>query len=440
MAVITHGPIATPGKSVRLQMGLAYGALFLLVVVMGGLAAMVNLSGAVVTGGHLVVATYPKAVQHLKGGIVAEIEVANGDRVHQGDLLIRLDDTQTKAMLGIVSNRLDEMRSREARLSAEIAGSASVAFPQDLLDRAEREPEVALLISAERNLFEARRSSLTRKREQLGQRIEQLRREIEGLKAQSAGKATEMELIRKEASGVRELVGKELLSVTRLNALEREEARLVGETGVLVSSIAQTEGRIVETDLQILQLDDDLRSEAAADIRQVQAEIAEFSERRIAAEDDLKKMDIMAPQDGVVHQLSVHAPGAVVTPGTPILTVVPVSDSLIAEVRILPQDIDQLSPGQEATLRFSAFHHATTPEIKGRIEQVSADLTVDQRSGMGYYVARIGLEPEEVAKLGAVTLVPGMPVEAFIRTTDRTILSYLLKPASDQFARAFREE
>lgn len=427
-------------RSVKSLLVLAYGTLFLLIGGLGGLAATISLSGAVVAVGHLVVSSYPKAVQHLEGGTVAEIDVSNGDRVTAGEVLIRLDGTQIKASLGIVNRRLDEMMAREARLTAEIEGAERITFPEELMARAAEKPDVARLVKAEENLFSARRLSLSRKKEQLAQRVQQLRKEIEGLEAQTKGKQQEIGLIQKELSGVRDLVSKELLSVTRLNALEREEARLTGEMGGLISSIAQSNGRIAETELQILQQDDDLRSEAATDIRQVQAEIGEFAERKVAGEDQLENIEIRAPQDGVVHQLSIHAAGAVVAPGTPIMTIVPVGDALIAEVQIQPQDIDQLQPGQPATLRLSAFNMATTPEIAGTVGQISADLSTDQRTGVGYYTARIALETSEVAKLGNLALVPGMPVEAFVRTGDRTILSYLMKPATDQMSRAFREE
>ena len=429
-----------PGRQMRLLMTVAYAALFLLIVAVAGLAAGISLSGAVISSGHLVVASYPKTVQHLKGGTVADIEVKNGDRVTAGEVLIRLDDTQTRASLAIVAKRLDEMTVRAARLTAELTGQPSVTYPDAITARSDAEPAVAQLIAAEDNLFAARKSSLSRKKDQLKQRIDQLRQEIEGLSAQQTGKEQEIALIRKELTGVRDLVSKEYLSVTRLNALEREEARLTGERGGLISSVAQSRGRIAETELQILQLDDDQRSEAATTLREVQAEIAEYTERRIAAEADLKNIDIRAPQDGLVHQLAVHAAGAVVTPGEPILTIVPVSDDLVAEVRITPQDIDQLQPGQSASLRFSAFNQATTPTIEGHVSQIAADLTVDQRSGLSYYVARITFDAEQLARLGSVTLVPGMPVEAFVKTGDRTILSYLMKPMADQFNRAFREE
>ncbi len=416
----------------------AYLTLFLLVVCLGGMAATITLSGAVVTSGRLVVASYPKPVQHLKGGTVAALFVANGDGVKANQLLIRLDDTQTRANLGIVETRLKELKVRAVRLLAEESGTSALAFPPALSEAAAHDPEMARLIDGETRLFEARRLSQTRRKDQLDQRIAQLGQQIEGLNAQIEGKRKEAALVDKEASGVGQLVGQQLLSVTRLHDLQSQSARLEGELGGLLSSVAEAKGKITETELQRLQVDDDVKSQSASDLREAQSQIAEYEERAIAARDDLAHIEIRAPQDGIVQDLTVHTSGAVISPGTPIMTIVPVQDNLLAEVRIAPQDIDQIYEGQTATMRFSAFNQRTTPEIDGRVVQISPDLTIDQKTGTGFYLVRVAPEASEIPKLGAVKLLPGMPVEAFVKTGDRTILSYLMKPATDQIARAFR--
>lgn len=440
MTSIAQGQATASGSqpSTRGLVAAAYLTLFLLVVCLGGMAATISLSGAVVTSGRLVVASYPKPIQHLKGGTVAELLVANGDSVKTDQPLLRLDDTQTRANLGIVEKRLKELKVRAARLLAEEGGRETLTFPRDLTERAATDPDMASLMDGEQRLFEARRLSQSRRKDQLDQRIAQLGQQIEGLNAQIEGKRKEAALVSKEASGVGQLVGQQLLSVTRLHDLQSQSARLEGELGGLISSVAEARGKITETELQRLQIDDDVKSQSASDLREVQGQIAEYEERAIAARDDLAHIEIRAPQDGIVQDLTVHTNRAVITPGSPIMTIVPVQDNLLAEVRIAPQDIDQIFEGQKATLRFSAFNQRTTPEITGHVVQISPDLTIDQKSGAGFYLVRLAPEETETSKLGAVRLMPGMPVEAFVKTVDRTILSYLLKPATDQIERAFR--
>ena len=228
------------------------------------------------------------------------------------------------------------------------------------------------------------------------------------------------------------------MQIQRVTALERDAARLEGERGQLIASIAQAKGKITETELQILQIDQDLRSEVAKELREIQGKIAELVERKVAAEDQLKRIDIRAPQDGMVHQSTVHTVGGVITAGEPIMLIVPEADELTVEAKVAPQDIDQVRVGQTAVLRFSAFNQRTTPELNGVVSRVSADLTTDQRTGAAYYAVRITLSESEIARLEGLQLVPGMPVEAFIQTGERTVLSYLMKPFTDQITRSFR--
>ncbi len=417
-----------------------YAALALLIVGLGGMAASISLAGAVVVPGRFVVASYPKPVQHLKGGIVEQILVEDGDRVSAGQLLLRMDETQTKSNLDIVRKRLNELNIRSARLLAEESGFSIVRFSEETRDVAANDHEVATLMEGERRLFHARQLTQERRKAQLAERVLQYQKQIEGLEAQIAGKREEIALARKEMEGVKALVEKKLLNVSRLSALQRLQAQLQGQLGGMISAVAETEGQIAETELRKLQVDDDVKSQASADLREVQAQIAEFEERRISAEDELSLVEIRAPQNGVVQNLSVHAAKAVVAPGNPILTIIPIEDNLIAEVRIAPQDIDQIVVGQNAVMRLSAFNQRTTPEISGHIVHISADLTQDQQTGEGFYRVRVTPNPDELAKLDKIKLLPGMPAEVFIQTEARSILSYLIKPASDQMRRAFREE
>ncbi|MBZ9709300.1 HlyD family type I secretion periplasmic adaptor subunit [Mesorhizobium sp. ESP7-2] len=414
-------------------------ACILLVGGAGSLAAVTELSGAVIASGKLVVDSSVKKVQHPTGGVVGEILVREGDAVKSGQVLIRLDETVTRANLAIVTKGLDEFEARLARLEAERDDHADIAFPTSLTSRRD-DPNVGRAIAGEQSLFDFRRQARAGQKAQLEERIAQLSQEASGLAEQRTAKSREIELIRTELDSIRTLWLKKLVSIDRLTALERDAVRLDGEHGQLTASIAQSKGRIAETRLQIIQVDQDLRSEVATELRDVQGKISEFVERKVSAEDQLKRIDIRSPQDGVVHQLAVHTIGGVISPGEVIMLVVPVADDLTVEARIAPQDIDQLSLGQDVALKLSAFNQRVTPELNGVVNEISADLSVDERSGAGFYTVRVSLPRWELKKLNGLTLAPGMPVEAFFSTGSRTMLSYLVKPLADQIARAFREE
>lgn len=410
----------------------------MLTVGVGGWAATFELSGAVIAPGSVVVDSNVKKVQHPSGGIVGELMVRDGQRVRSGEVLMRLDETITRANLAIVRKGLDEMNARRARLTSERDGAENIAFSSILLARA-GDADVAATLDNERKLFDLRRRARQGQKSQLEQRAAQLDEEIRGHTALQAAKAEEIELIQRELEGVRALWKQNLVQINRLISLEREMARLKGEQAQAVFAAAQSRGKINEINLQMIQIDQDLASEVARELREVDARVGEFVERKVAAEDQLKRIDIRAPQDGVVHQLAVHTVGGVVTAGEPIMLIVPEADALSIEAKVAPHDIDQLQTGQPAGLRFSTFNQRTTPEIKGEISRISADVSPDQRTGQTYYTVRIGLAPDEIARLGQVKLVPGMPVEAFMKTDDRTVLSYFVKPLQDQVMRAFRE-
>lgn len=406
----------------------------------GGWAATTELAGAVVAPGFVVVDSYSKKVQHPTGGVVGEIRVRDGDRVQAGEVVVRLDDTITRANLAVITKALDELAARQGRLEAERDGAPTILVRPELRGRS-ADREIARLIMGEQTLFKLRQEAREGLRAQLKERIGQLREQITGLQEQTGAKADEIKLIQNELEGVRELWRKNLIPISRVTQLEREATRLKGERGQLIASIAQAKGRISETELQIIQIDQDLRSEVAKELGEIQAKNAELIEKRVAAEDHLKRIDIRAPQAGIVHQLSVHTVGGVIAAGgDPLMLIVPDADELAIEVKVAPQDIDQLIVGQEAVLRLSAFNRRTTPEIKGTVSRVAADLIQDQKAGTAFYTARIAVEHNEMARLHELKLVPGMPVEAFIQTGQRTALSYLVKPLSDQITRAFRED
>jgi HlyD family secretion protein len=426
-------------KSIRRHLFIGLVVIVLLVGGIGGWASTSEFAGAVIAQGSLVVDTNSKKVQHPTGGVVAELNVRDGAQVKVGDIVLKLDDTQTRANLAIVSKGLDELGARRAREEAELEGDERVVFPAELMQRKD-DPEVARLIGGEAKLFETRRKTREGLKAQLGERVLQSEEEIRGLTAQVASKEKQVEWIQQELEGVRDLWSKKLVQFNRVTSLEREQARLEGERGQLIAAIAQAKGKISETKIQILQIDQDMRTEVGKDLAEIRAKTAELIEKRVAAEDQLKRIDVRAPQNGMVHQLDVHTIGGVVSAGQQIMLIVPAADKLIVEAKVQPQDIDQVRVGQAAVMRFSNFNTRTTPEINGEVAVVSADVTQDQRTGVSYYTVRIAVSPDELARLGEHKLVPGMPVEVFIQTTIRTVVSYFVRPFQDQIAKAFREK
>jgi len=407
-----------------------------LVFGVGSWAAVATLSGAVIASGLIVVDSNSKKVQHPSGGVIGEIRVKNGDVVAANDVLLRLDDTQTRAALGIVVSQLVELIGRKARLIAERDDAQEIAFPADFASFA---PDADRVAAGERRLFEARRRTTAGQKAQYRERIEQLRHEVTGLSSQRDAKARELGLVREELARLTDMYQRNLLPVTRVLAIQRDEARIDGEHGALVAQIARASGQISEIELQILLLDQTLQSDAQKELREIEGRIAELSERRVAAEDQLKRIDLRAPIGGTVHELSVYTVGGVIAQGETLMLIVPNDDRLVIEVRVSPVDIDQLKLGQLSVLRFPAFNLRTTPEVHGRVVRIAADLTREAQTGQSFYVARIQADEAALATLGQLKLVPGMPVEAFIETGQRTALSYLVKPFSDQFARAFKE-
>lgn len=404
----------------------------------GGWAATAPLAGAVIAPGTVVVDSNVKKVQHPTGGVVGQITVKDGDYVKTGDLLVRLDETVTRANLQMISKQIDELAIRTARLKAERDDAAGFKLPDALASR-RSEPEIADIHHGEQSLFSSRRKTSAGEKAQLQERIAQLKEEIAGLVAQKDSKATEIELIGKELAGLETLEAKQLVTTTKMVALRREAARLEGERAQLQASAAQSKGKIAEIELHMLQREQELKTEIVKELREGQSKMTELTERAVAAEDQLKRIEIRAPQAGYVHQLAVHTVGGVINPSEPLMLIVPGGDKLVVEAKIDPLHIEQVRPGAEAAIRFSAFNSRTTPEIFGTVSRIAADLTHEERTGLSYFLVRITISDEELAKLGNGKLIPGMPADVQIKTEDRTALSYLWKPIEDQFTKAFRE-
>ena len=425
--------------SIRRHLAVGLSVVILLAGGLGGWASTAQISGALIAPGSIVVESSVKKVQHPTGGVVGELRAHDGDVVKAGDVLVRLDDTVTKASLAIVTKNLDGLWARAARLEAEQRGLDKITFPPMLLSRAD-ESDVKAIMASETKLFEVRVNGRAGQKAQLRERIVQLNEEIAGLTAQEKAKDQEIDLVEKELTGVRDLYDKHLVQLARLTTLERDAARLAGERAQYIASRAQAKGKITEIELQIIQVDKDMISDVSKDLREANDKIGEFVERKVTAEDQLRRVDIRAPQDGMVLQSTVHTVGGVITAGDAIMLIVPQADDLQVEAKVNPHDIDKLQVGQKTLLRLSAFNQRTTPELNGVVTRVSPDVTTDQRTGQSYYTIRVSMPPEEVARLGDVKLIPGMPVEAFVQTGERTLLSYLIKPLSDQLMRAFREK
>jgi HlyD family secretion protein len=425
--------------SIRLHLIVGLSVVALLAGGLGTWASTQEISGALIAPGQIVVESNVKKVQHPTGGVVGEVRAHDGDGVKAGDIVVRLDDTVTKASLAIVTKNLDALWARAARLEAEQRGLEGIVFPQELLERT-NDPDVYNLMKSEIKLFDVRVTGRAGQKAQLRERITQLNEEIAGLAAQEKAKDQEIALVDKELDGVRQLYDQHLVQISRLTTLERDAARLNGERAQYVASRAQAKGKIAETELQVIQVDKDVVSEVSKDLRETRDKIGEFVERKVTAEDQLRRIDIRAPQDGVVEQSTVHTVGGVITAGDTIMLIVPQADDLQVEAKVNPHDIDKLQVGQKTLLRLSAFNQRTTPELNGVVSRVSPDVTTEQRTGQSYYTIRVSMPPEEIARLGDVKLIPGMPVEAFVQTGDRTMLSYLMKPLHDQLMRAFREK
>jgi HlyD family secretion protein len=428
-----------PRRTIRKLNLVGLAITVLLIGGVGGWAATTQLAGAVIAPGTIVVESSVKKVQHPTGGVVGEVLARDGDLVKAGDVVVRLDDTVTRASLAIVTKNLDGLWARGARLEAEQRGVDRIAFPKALLDRAD-DPDVKNIIASETKLFEVRTFGRVGQKAQLRERVTQLIEEIAGLMAQEKAKDQEIVLVEKELTGVQQLYEKHLVQMSRLTTLQRDAARLNGERAQFIAARAQAKGKITETELQIIQVDKDLVSDVSKDLRETNDKIGEFVERKVTAEDQLRRTDIRAPQDGMVLQSTVHTVGGVITAGDAIMMIVPQADDLSVEAKVNPQDIDKLQIGQKTLLRLSAFNQRTTPELNGVVTRVSPDVTTDQRTGQSYYTIRVSMPREEVARLGESKLIPGMPVEAFVQTGDRTMLSYLMKPLSDQLMRSFREK
>ena len=411
-------------------------ALVLLVGGFGTWAVMAQITGAVITSGQIEVDRNRQVIQHPDGGVVAEILVDEGDTVAAGDLLIKLDATTLQSELAIVEGQLFELMARRGRLEAERDGSETLTFDPILMAA----PTGSELMEGQRRLFDARLESTKRATEQLDQQRAQIASQLDGISAQQTALDTQKTLISQELGDQQKLLDQKLVQASRVMGLQREEANLLGRVGELTASAAQAAERMTEIDIQVLTLTTTRREESITRLRALQYNELELSERRRTLVRQLDRLDIRAPVSGVVYGLQVFAEQSVIRPADPVMFLVPQDRPLVIATKVRPVDIDQIHLGQDVILRFSAFDQRRTPELHGKVTLVSADIFQDEATGMAFYQAEIQLNEGEATRLPEdMVLIPGMPVEAFVRTADRSPMDYLLKPLADYFAKAFRE-
>ncbi len=414
-------------------------ALAVLILGLGLWSVRTELAGAIISQGVIEVQSNRQVIEHPDGGVVGEIFVRDGDAVARGDMMLQLDDTFLASEQTIVESQLFELLARKTRLEAERDGANADTLKKNLQELKTRESIDDDLLEGQQRLFNARLETLTQQIDQLGKQKIQIQNEIEGTQAQLASLNTQVELIRTELEDQQGLLDRGLTQASRVSALQREEANLTGQIGSLESTVARLTGQIATTEIQIVELQATRREEAITELRDVQSRVVELAERRLSLSERLSRLDIRAPVAGTVYDSQVFAIQSVIQPGEPMMYVVPQDTPLLVAARVDALHVDQLHRGQEVALRFPAFNQRDTPELNGRVINVSADSFTDETSGFTFYRAEVVPDEGQLDRLNGQELLPGMPVEAMIKTDERTPLSYLVKPLADYFYRAFRE-
>jgi HlyD family secretion protein len=411
-----------------------------IVLLFGGAMAwggFVPLDGAIVTNGTVVIDGNIKKVQHQTGGIIGAILVKEGSRVKEGDVVARLDETQTRATLGIILSDQMTHRARASRLRAERDDQAQIQFPADVVVLSQTDAGVKAVLDSETGLFRSRRSAREGMKQQLAERMDQFVQEQDGMEKQHQSTLEQQVIAKDERTMLEPLRLKGLVQRPRLTALDREIARNDGILGDATARMGQSRARVREVEAQIGQVDRERLAEVTKELREAEAKIAELTERRVAAEDQLRRVDIKAPASGVVHELQVHTVGGVINQIEPLMLIVPEPDNLLVEARVSPVDRDQIRTDQPARLRFTSFNQRTTPEFNGLVTQISPNTSRDQQTGSTFYTVRLRLVEGQDEKFQGQVLLPGMLADAFITTDPRTALSFLIKPLTDNFYKVF---
>jgi HlyD family type I secretion membrane fusion protein len=417
--------------------------LLALVVLVGGFgtwSVMTTISGAIIASGQIEVEQNRQIIQHPDGGVVAEILVQEGTVVEAGDVVIKLDDTLLASQKLITEGQLFELMARRGRLEAERDDLSDITFDPLLEEAAAAKPKVQSLLDGQERLFRARITSISQEIDQLGKRRQQIADQIKGILAQQTAMDTQASLIKSELINQQDLLDRGLAQVSRVLALQREEASLAGRMGESIAAIAQSEGRVTEIDIEILKLGIRKREDAITRLRDLQFRELELAEQRRSLGEQLSRLDIQSPVSGIVYDMQVFTPRSVIRPADPLMYLIPQDRPLVIAAQVDPVHIDQVFPGQDVTLRFSGLDARQTPEVFGHVTKVSADAFKNEATGIPLYRAEVVLNQGEFARLPeGTTLIPGMPVETYIRTNDRTPMAYLVKPFIDYFNKAFRE-
>ncbi len=428
------------GPNIRFPAMLGTTVAVLFFGVLGGWSVLAPLSTAVAAGGEIIVESHRKTVQHLEGGIIAEILARDGDRVNAGQALIRLDTTQAEAALRQYTGQLDAQRALAARLIAERDREEEVTFPADLARRAPQDEALQAVLDGQRRIFSARKTLLSQQRDILGRKIGQIEAQITGAKEQIAALEQQRFLVRSETDDALQLLAQGLMQRTRVLALQREAAALDGRSGELHGAVSASEQSIGETLLSIASLESTRADEVARDLREAENHIAELEQRVRAHQDILTRQNITAPVSGEVVGLKVFSAGGVIAPGQELLDLVPAGDSLGVTVHVSPSDIDSVRPGQEVQVMLTAYSQRMIPPLPGRLVTISADRLVDKAGEHPYYSARVEMDARVLASLHGVSLVPGMPVQAMIVTGERTVFESVFAPLRASLKRSMREE
>lgn len=416
-----------------------YATIALLLLGFGGWGALTHIQGAIVAPGQIEVDQNRQIIQHPDGGVIDSLHVTEGQRVAAGDLLLRLDGSALTSELAIVQGQLVELQARRARLEAERDDAPAITLPPALTDSARTNPEMAEQIDGQLKLFAARLDTHRREIEQLERRAEQTAAQTDGIDAQITAAGLQLDSLRSELADQQDLLARGLAQSSRVLALQREEARLMGMVGELTANRAANEGRKTEIGLEILRRAAARREEASQQLRDIGSQELELAERRRALAERIDRLDIRAPVAGVVLGLHLTTPRAVLRAAEPVLSIVPQDRPLVIQAQISPLHIDEVHVGQRVRLVFPAFSARITPELFGTVALVSPAALTQESTGQTYYRASIVLAPGEMDKISGQTLLTGMPVEAFIQTASRTPLAYLLQPFTNYFETAFRE-
>lgn len=414
----------------RLLVGAMAGSLLLA-------GTVVTIGGAVVAAGNVTVEGRVKTVTHPSGGVLSSLLVRDGQRVSRGQPLMRLDDSVTSVGARSTGEDLDSLLARRSRLQAERDGSMVYDVPIELEGR--NDASALAAIARERRQLSLDASSRAGQKTQLRERIAAAEQQISGLRQQGASAVRQRSIIEPERAAMKQLWDKRLISISRYNQMERTAVELDSSKADMDSRAAAMRSQVAELRQSLLSVDDDARTRAGAELAEVESRLADARTRSATATDAQKRAVVLSPSEGIVDAITYPTIGSAVPAGQPLLRIVPDHDAPVVEVRLSPADIDQVHLGQKATLAFSAFNQRTTPQVEGSMEWISADRSLDERSGAPYYAARIAVAKDQVGRLG-MPVRPGMPVEAYVATGDRSLLSYIVKPLIDQFKRAFRED